>query len=41
VICLDCPEFFQAVGQFYEDFSQIENEEVIALLAAPEVMHNN
>lgn len=32
VICLDCPSFFQAVGQFYKDFSQTEDEEVIALL---------
>jgi putative phosphoribosyl transferase len=32
VVCLDCPAFFQAVGQFYENFSQVEDAEVIALL---------
>jgi putative phosphoribosyl transferase len=31
--CLDTPIFFQAVGQFYEDFSQTEDEEVIELLS--------
>jgi putative phosphoribosyl transferase len=31
-ICLSTPTFFQAVGQFYEDFSQVEDEEVIDLL---------
>ncbi len=32
VLCLQAPEWFQAVGQFYRDFPQIEDEEVIALL---------
>jgi putative phosphoribosyl transferase len=32
VICLHTPEFFQAIGQFYSDFSQTEDEEVIELL---------
>lgn len=32
VICLDAPEDFWAIGQFYEDFHQIEDEEVVALL---------
>lgn len=32
VICLYTPEYFQAIGQFYEDFSQITDEEVIRLL---------
>ena len=31
-VCLNTPFFFQAVGQFYEDFSQVEDEEVISLL---------
>jgi len=30
---LQVPEDFWAVGQFYEDFRQVEDEEVIALLA--------
>jgi putative phosphoribosyl transferase len=34
VVCLEAPEFFQAVGQFYRHFSQVEDEEVIALLKA-------
>ena len=32
VICLEAPEWFQAVGQFYMDFPQVEDEEVIAIL---------
>jgi len=31
-ICLSTPEFFQAVGQYYEDFSQTTDEDVCALL---------
>lgn len=34
VVCLDRPEYFQAVGQFYRDFRQVEDREVIALLRA-------
>jgi putative phosphoribosyl transferase len=32
VVCLYTPEYFQAIGQFYKDFSQTEDEEVIRLL---------
>lgn len=32
VLCLQVPEDFQAVGQFYRDFDQVEDDEVIALL---------
>lgn len=32
VICLAAPVFFQAVGQFYENFSQTTDQEVIQLL---------
>jgi predicted phosphoribosyltransferase len=32
VVCLEVPEFFQAVGQFYRHFPQVEDNEVIALL---------
>jgi putative phosphoribosyl transferase len=32
-VCVSAPEFFQAVGQYYEDFSQISDEEVRELLA--------
>jgi putative phosphoribosyl transferase len=31
-ICLDAPLFFQAVGQFYEDFSPTDDEEVVELM---------
>ncbi|PKP12789.1 MAG: phosphoribosyltransferase [Bacteroidetes bacterium HGW-Bacteroidetes-3] len=31
-ICLSTPFNFQAVGQFYEDFNQVDDKEVIALL---------
>ena len=31
-ICAICPEFFHAVGQYYEDFSQTSDEEVRELL---------
>jgi putative phosphoribosyl transferase len=34
VVCLDTPEFFHAVGQFYGDFRQVEDSEVVALLRA-------
>jgi putative phosphoribosyl transferase len=32
-VCAIAPEWFQAVGQFYEDFSQTSDEEVSELLA--------
>ncbi len=32
VVCLETPEFFQAVGQFYQHFPQIEDDEVIEIL---------
>src|SRR6266481_5852348 len=35
-ICLSSPEFFQAVGQYYEDFSQTSDEDVRALLTRAE-----
>ncbi|MEK7303747.1 MAG: phosphoribosyltransferase family protein [Pseudomonadota bacterium] len=39
-VCLDVPEYFMAVGQFYAEFPQVEDEEVIALLrAAPRAQH--
>ncbi len=33
VVCLSAPVNFQAVGQFYLDFPQVTDEEVIAILA--------
>jgi putative phosphoribosyl transferase len=32
VVCLHAPEAFYAIGQFYEDFTQTQDEEVIRLL---------
>jgi predicted phosphoribosyltransferase len=34
-VCLAAPEGFYAAGQFYDDFAQVEDEEVVALLARP------
>jgi putative phosphoribosyl transferase len=34
VVCLAAPQNFYAVGQFYRDFQQVEDEEVVALLGA-------
>ncbi len=31
-VCLEVPEYFMAVGQFYADFPQVEDEEVVRLL---------
>jgi len=33
VVFLDAPEMFFAVGQFYQDFSQITDEEVRKILS--------
>jgi len=33
VVCLETPGDFMAVGQFYRHFEQVEDEEVVALLA--------
>lgn len=32
VVCLEAPDFFQAVGQFYRHFPQVDDEEVIGIL---------
>jgi predicted phosphoribosyltransferase len=32
VICLSAPVNFQAVGQFYDEFDQVNDQEVVALL---------
>lgn len=32
VICLEVPDYFMAVGQFYRNFSQVEDDEVIEIL---------
>jgi putative phosphoribosyl transferase len=35
VVCLHAPPDFRAVGQFYRDFSEVDDETVAALLAVP------
>ena len=32
VVCLYAPDYFDAVGQFFEDFSQVSDEQAIAIL---------
>jgi putative phosphoribosyl transferase len=34
MLCLSAPEMFYAVGQFYQSFQQVSDEEVIRLLAS-------
>jgi predicted phosphoribosyltransferase len=33
-VCLEAPESFRAVGQYYESFAQVEDAEVVELLRA-------
>jgi putative phosphoribosyl transferase len=32
LVCVETPESFYAIGQFYEDFSQVSDREVVELL---------
>jgi predicted phosphoribosyltransferase len=34
VVALTQPAFFMAIGEFYGDFSQVTDEEVLAILAS-------
>ncbi|MBZ0229640.1 MAG: phosphoribosyltransferase [Bauldia sp.] len=34
IVCLETHRFFGAIGAYYDDFSQVSDEEVVALLAA-------
>jgi predicted phosphoribosyltransferase len=34
IVCLETPQTFYAVGQFYRDFRQVNDDEVVALLSA-------
>lgn len=34
VVCLETPSTFYAVGQFYQDFQQVSDDEVVALLSS-------
>jgi len=39
VVCLQTPGFFYAVGQFYGDFRQVDDREVVALLRYAATSH--
>lgn len=41
VVCLEVPEEFQAVAQFYEHFPQVEDEEVLDILQHAETADNS
>ena len=41
VVCLHTPEDFQAVGQFYRHFNQVEDDEVIRVLQASQGAQQN
>ena len=36
IVCLEVPAEFYAVGEFFEDFSQVSDEEVAAILQKKE-----
>lgn len=40
VLCLRSPSFFAAIGQFYLDFSQVEDEEVLEILREETKLRN-
>ena len=35
VVCLETHEFFGSIGEYYSDFSQVSDDEVVSLLASP------
>jgi putative phosphoribosyl transferase len=35
VVCLETPEPFYAIGPYYRDFSQVSDDEVVALMSEP------
>jgi putative phosphoribosyl transferase len=39
IICLETPEYFMAIGEFYDDFSQTSDDEVIELLEKAHRQH--
>ena len=34
LVCLEAPQAFWAIGQFYRDFTQVEDDRVVELLSA-------
>jgi len=41
VVCLETPDDFQAVGQFYYDFPQVEDEEVMEILRSSQTVKSS
>jgi putative phosphoribosyl transferase len=41
IVCLDLPEPFGAVGEFYRNFTQVEDAEVVRLLQRAEAIDKN
>jgi putative phosphoribosyl transferase len=41
VLCLEAPDHFMAVGQFYQEFPQVEDEEVVRLLSTANATGNS
>ena len=39
LVCLDAPEEFWAIGQFYKDFTQVEDSQVLDLLRKAAAQH--
>jgi predicted phosphoribosyltransferase len=39
-VCLEVPEYFMAVGQFYKDFPQVEDGEVVTTLSMASAKHS-
>lgn len=40
MVCLNVPRSFHAVGQFFEDFSQVTDEEVVELLRQQKIEYS-
>lgn len=38
VVCLSTPEYFEAIGEFYEEFEQVDDDAVRNILADPSVI---
>jgi predicted phosphoribosyltransferase len=36
LVCLSTPQDFQGVGQFYRDFEQVEDQDVLTCLHSPD-----
>jgi predicted phosphoribosyltransferase len=34
IVCVESHEYFGSIGAYYDDFSQVSDDEVVALLAA-------